>query len=150
MFAARRASQADLRLVQAITKAAYAEYLPLLDAPPLPLTEDYAPRIGAGEVWLVARDGVDVGLCVLEHAPDHLMIFSLAVMPEARGGVGRWMLGFAEDQARGAGLPEVRLYTNGRMKRNIRVYGEAGYLETGRLMNPKRPGWIAVHMAKRV
>jgi GNAT superfamily N-acetyltransferase len=133
-----------------MTLAAYAEYDAVLDRPPLPVTEDYAPRIAAGEVWLVARDGADVGLAVLEVAADHLLIFSLASLPGARGGVGRFLLEFAEARARTLGLPEVRLYTNGLMERNIRIYQKAGYVETGRTDNPKRPGWVAVHMAKPV
>lgn len=150
MLLPRLAEAADLDTVRRITLAAYAEYDAILDRQPLPVTEDYGPLIAAGAVWLVARDGADIAVAVLEPAPDHLLIFSLAALPEARGGVGRFLLEFAEECARAAGLPEVRLYTNGLMTRNIAIYRQAGYVETGRLANPKRPGWIAVHMAKQV
>ena len=150
MLSARRAVPGELERVGEITRAAYAEYTIPLGGLPLPVTEDYAPRIEAGEVWLVSREGADVGLAVLETAPDALTIFSLAVLPEVRGGVGRWMLAFAEEQARAAGLPEVRLYTNDRMLRNIAIYAQAGFVETGRRPNEWRPGWFFVDMAKRV
>ena len=77
-----------------------------------------------------------------------MLIFSLAVRPASQGGVGRWMLAFAEERARAAGVGEMRLYTNPLMARNIRIYGEAGYVETGRTANPHRPGWLIVNMAK--
>lgn len=154
MLSARRAGLAELERVGAITRAAYAEYTVPLGGLPLPVTEDYAPRIEAGEVWIVSRqegrEQTEVGLVVLETAADALTIFSLAVLPEARGGVGRWMLGFAEEQARAAGLPEVRLYTNDRMARNIAIYRQAGFVEVGRRANEQRPGWFFVDMAKRL
>lgn len=150
-LAARRATPAELALVQQITKAAYSEYTAILDDVPLPIDEDYAPGIAGGEVWLVSKSGRDMGLVVLRPAPDHLLIFSLAVLPDAQGaGVGRWMLRFAEEQARSAGLPEMRLYTNALMARNIRVYGEAGFREVGRRPNLRRPGWVFVDMMKSV
>ena len=149
-LSARRAAPADLARVEEITRAAYAEYTIPLGGLPLPVTEDYAPRIEAGEAWLVARQDADVGVVVLETAPDALTIFSLAVLPGARGGVGRWMLAFAEEQARAAGLPELRLYTNDRMVRNIAIYARAGFVEQGRRPNDRRPGWFFVDMAKRL
>ncbi|TIT50241.1 MAG: GNAT family N-acetyltransferase, partial [Mesorhizobium sp.] len=48
------------------------------------------------------------------------------------------------------GLPEVRLYTNAKMERNIALYKEYGFHETGRRPNPYRPGWTIVDMAKTV
>ncbi len=85
MPSARRAGPGDLALVEAITASAYAEYAVVLDRVPFPVTEDYAPRIAAGEVWLVSQDGVDLGALVLETAADHILIFSIAVLPAAKG-----------------------------------------------------------------
>lgn len=151
MLSARTATAADLPTVLAITRAAYQPYVEELGGEPLPMTDDYDARVAAGQVFMVARDGADVGLAVLEDAADHLMIFSLAVRPEAHGGgIGRWMLGFAESRARSLGVGEMRLYTNGKMVRNIRVYREAGFAEVGRKENPYRPGWVMVDMVKGV
>ncbi len=149
----RLATAADLPAIVALTASAYAVYDLVLDAPAVPVTEDYAPRVAAGEVWLLEERatpvGLPAGLIVLESHPDHLMIFSVAVAPEQQGrGVGLRLLAFADGRARAAGLTELRLYTNARMTRNIALYTRYGYRETGRRANPLRPGWIRVDMAR--
>ena len=149
---ARRATAADLPAIVRITNEAYAPYIPMLGREPLPMRLDHAPLLAAGAVWMVAQDGKEVGLAVLQREPDHLLIFSLALLPAAQGGgAGRWMLAFAEEQARVAGLPEVRLYTNAKMTRNIGIYTAAGYHETGRRApDADWPEWFVVDMAKRI
>jgi GNAT superfamily N-acetyltransferase len=98
----RLARPADLRIVQGITNAAYAHYLPVLGYPPVPVTDDYRPRINRGEVWLSEVDGGPIGVLVLERHPDHVMIFSVAVVPDHHHkGYGLGLLRFAEEQARG-------------------------------------------------
>jgi len=145
----RPAEPSDLTDIERITRAAYAQYLPLLGYPPRPVTEDYRPRIERGEVWLADESGEPIGLIVLERHPDHAMIFSVAVSPEHQGeGHGLALLRFAEEEARGWGVGEVRLYTNGRMERNISLYISIGYRETGRGTHPLRPGFVVVDMAK--
>jgi len=141
----------DLAAVFSLTSDAYAPYIPLFGGPPIPVTEDYAPRIERGEVWLLEDSSALAGLIVLERHPDHAMIFSVAVSPAFQGKkLGIKLLGFADEQARSWGLPEVRLYTNSLMERNIALYSAYGYRETGRRPNPYRPGWILVDMVKPV
>jgi ribosomal protein S18 acetylase RimI-like enzyme len=122
----------------------------LLGTPPLPVGEDYAPRIAAGEVWLLeTATGALAGLLVLERHPDHAMIYSVAVAPERQGeGHGSALLRFAEATARAWGASDLRLYTNARMVRNIAIYLAAGYHETARRPHPLRPGSVVVDMAK--
>jgi ribosomal protein S18 acetylase RimI-like enzyme len=145
----RLAGPGDLGAIMALTEQAYRPYTELFGAPPIPVTEDYAPRIAAGEVWLLESAGRLAGLIVLENESDHLMIFSVAVASEFQGrGFGRKLLRFADDQAVKAGYTEIRLYTNARMERNIALYTAFGYRETGRRANPARPGWTVVDMAK--
>ncbi|RWM26591.1 N-acetyltransferase [Mesorhizobium sp.] len=145
----RQALAGDLQAIAALTAAAYAPYTALLGAPPIPVTEDYAPRIERGEVWLLEEGSELAGLIVLERHPDHTMIFSVAVAPAFQGRkLGIKLLAFADEQARQWHLPEVRLYTNSRMERNIALYTAYGYRETGRRPNPYRPGWIVVDMTK--
>lgn len=147
----RRALASDLQTVVSLTTAAYAPYTALFGAPPIPVTEDYAPRIERGEVWLLESDDETAGLLVLERHPDHAMIFSVAVAPAFQGkGFGIALLNFADAQARLWRLPEMRLYTNARMERNIALYTAYGFRETGRRPNPYRPGWVVVDMAKPV
>ena len=149
MPSARLAGPGDLGFVRETTYAAYEAYLPVLGAMPLPVEADHGAAIAAGHVWLVSAEGADAGLMVLEAAADHLMIESLAVLPGHQGrGLGQWMLGFAERQARDAGLPALRLYTNALMTRNIGIYQQAGFVETGRQPVPHRPGFIRVYMTK--
>ena len=160
-LAIRLAIAADLPAIVALTAAAYAVYDLVLDAPAVPVTEDYAPRVAAGEVWLLEERaepvglpmglpaGLPMGLIVLETHKDHLMIFSVAVAPDRQGrGVGRRLLEFADTRARAAGLAELRLYTNAKMMRNIALYTRYGYRETGRRANPLRPGWVRVDMTR--
>ena len=141
----------DLATVVWLTEAAYGHYIALLGGPPIPITEDYAPRIARGEVTLVEEDGLVAGLLVLERHSDHSLIFSVAVAPGFQGkGFGISLLKQADEQTRLWGLPEVRLYTNARMERNIALYLAYGYRETDRGPNPYRAGWTLVHMAKPV
>ena len=145
----RKALAGDLQTVVSLTTAAYAPYSALFGAPPIPVTEDYAPRIARGEVWLLESGGELAGLLTLERHDDHAMIFSVAVAPEFQGkGFGIALLRHADEQTRLWRLPEVRLYTNARMERNIALYLAYGFHETGRRPNPYRPGWMLVDMTK--
>jgi ribosomal protein S18 acetylase RimI-like enzyme len=147
----RAAHPDDLATIVSLTAVAYAPSTALLGAPPIPVTEDYAPRIARGEVWLLESGEEPAGLIVLERNPDHSMIFSVAVSPAFQGkGFGIALLKWADEQTRLWGLPEVRLYTNARMERNIALYKAYGFHETGRRPNPYRPGWTIVDMAKTV
>ena len=77
----RQALSSDLAAVVALTEQAYAPYTALLGAPPIPVTENYGPRIENGEVWLLESDGELAGLAVFELHEDHLLVFSIAVSP---------------------------------------------------------------------
>ena len=147
----RLARPEDLAAVVALTTDAYAPYTPIVGGPPVPVTEDYGPRIERGEVWLLEEGSKLAGLIVLERHPDHAMIFSVAVAPVLQGRkLGIRLLDFADEQARSWAVPEVRLFTNSRMERNIALYAAYGFRETGRRANPYRPGWTLVDMAKPV
>ncbi|MER8443070.1 GNAT family N-acetyltransferase [Mesorhizobium sp. M1066] len=147
----RRARAGDLPAVVWLTEAAYAPYTALFGAQPIPVTEDYAPRIERGEVWLLESGDRSAGVLTLERHDDHAMIFSVAVAPDFQGReLGIALLKHADEQTRLWSLPEVRLYTNARMERNIALYLAYGFHETGRRPNPYRPGWVLVDMAKPV
>lgn len=112
-FGMRLAGPEDLAAIVALTQAAYAPYSAILDAPPIPVTEDYAPRIAQGQVWLLEIGDELAGVITLERHEDHAMIFSVAVSPAFQGkGFGIALLKHADEQARQWGLPEIRLYTN--------------------------------------
>lgn len=147
----RLAVEADLDLVQRITRDAYAAWEAVLGGPPVPVTEDYRPRIARGDVWLVLRSGAGVAVLAVDWDPDALIVFSLAVPPAHQGqGLGRAMLQHAERLGRAAGRPVLRLFTADRMERNIATYLRLGFVETGRRPNPYRPGWTLVDMARPI
>ncbi len=147
----RRAEDGDLATVTELTRRAYEHYIPLLGAEPLPMTEDYAPRITAGEVWLLEDEKTAAGLIVLENRDDALLIFSVVVAPARQGaGLGQRLLTFAEDQARGRGFNTLTLFTNARMERNIAIYRRFGFVETRRRVHPTRAGFVIVDMKKQL
>ena len=55
------------------------------------------------------------------------------MLPEhQRKGMGRRLLEFAEARSRALRRPEIRLFTNAKMVRNIALYQSLGYAETRR------------------
>jgi len=150
MIRLARASEADL--MRAISAAAFVPaYEPIIGAAPRPALEDYAPRIAQGGVWLLEIAAGVVGTLVLEPHADHILVYSIAVLPEhQRQGHARRLLGFAEERARDLGVAEIRLYTNDRMTQNLALYRSCGFLETGRRSHPTRAGVTLVDLAKRL
>ena len=145
----RAAEPSELVLVTELTERAYARYTDTLGAPPIPVTEDYAPRIRAGEVWLLEDGATPLGVLVLKDKGESLEIFSVAVLPERQGeGIGRRLMTFAEEHARRRGRDMLTLFTNAKMVENIERYRRAGFEESGRRPNPLRPGWTLVDMHK--
>ena len=124
---------ADADAVTACVRAAYAEYVERIGREPAPMGADYAALIGQSAVWVV-RDGDAVaGVLVLRPQPPSLLLENVAVAPAHRGrGLGRALIGFAEERARAEGFDAVSLYTNERMTENLRLYPALGYTETGR------------------
>jgi ribosomal protein S18 acetylase RimI-like enzyme len=146
----RLAIAGDLATVKEMTRRAYAEYVPLIGREPTPMTEDYAPRIADGQVWLV-EDKPPGGLIVLEDREAALFIFSVVVAPERQGaGLGQSLLAFAEDIARQRGFGTMELFTNARMERNIRIYRKYGYIETRRRAHPTLADTVVVTMEKKL
>jgi ribosomal protein S18 acetylase RimI-like enzyme len=147
----RLAEERDLAMVVALTRRAYAHYRPLLGRDATPVTEDYRPRIDAGQVWLAETESAPIGLIVLEDRVERLLIYSVAVEPEHQhNGLGRRLLDFAETTARAQGKSAVSLYTNAKMERNIGIYRRCGFVEMGRREVAGLPGVTVVDMEKPV
>ena len=120
MVLIRRAGPGDVAALRAIAAAAYEKYVPRIGRAPAPMTADYAQPVSAGQAWAAVRDGEVVGFVILIAEPGYLLLENVAVLPAAQGGgVGGRLLALAEEQARGLGLAEVRLYTNEAMTENI-------------------------------
>lgn len=143
----RPAGPGDVTTAARIVAQAYARYVALNGLVPGPMRDDYAARQREGVLW-VLDDGAVRGLLVLIAGSDHLLLDNIAVDPAAQGkGYGRLLMEFAEAQARRAGLPVVRLYTQEIMVENIAIYAARGYAETHRATEL---GLRRVYMEKRV
>ena len=144
----RRAAAADAEAAAELVRKAYQHYVPRIGRPPVPMTLDYAGIVAAGHTWLAERGGDLVGVLVLEHFDDHLLVENLAVLPDAQGmGIGSLLLRYAENQARARGVHEVRLYTHELMTENRAYYPRRGYRETHR--SGESP-WRRVFFAKQL
>jgi ribosomal protein S18 acetylase RimI-like enzyme len=144
----RRACTADTAAIAALAQDAYAIYIPIIGRKPEPITVDYAEIVAAGDTWVITDADRVVASLVLRDGGDHLLIWSIAVAGECQHqGLGRRLLDWAQTQARARGRPELRLYTNERMTRNIAIYERHGYTKTGREQRGDR---VLVHMSKRL
>jgi N-acetylglutamate synthase-like GNAT family acetyltransferase len=144
----RRARPDEAPTLKALVERAYAPWVPVVGRRPMPMDDDYGARVSAGEAWVLEEAGVVHGVLVLEDHADHLLLHNVAVEPARRGeGDGRALLDFAEAEARRRGSPEIRLYTNELMERNIALYAARGYAETERR---REKDFARVFMAKRV
>ena len=148
----RRTNPVDKEMIQRISADAYIPaYMAALGTIPKPATDDYGPRIEKGEVWVLEVEDEPTGIAVLEERPDHLLVYSIAVKPDAqRKGYGIALLNFADQQAIGLGLREVRLYTNERMEANLPLYRRHGFVEVSKRPHPSRPGQVLVDMIRRL
>jgi ribosomal protein S18 acetylase RimI-like enzyme len=144
----RPAEPEDAAAVGDLVRASYSKYVERIGKDPAPMLEDYAALIRAGEVWVLADGGEVLGVLVIRPAEDHLFVGNVAVAPGHQGrGLGRELVAFAEERAKGAGLAEIRLYTNEKMWENLAVYGKLGFEETGRRLDG---GHQRVFMRKRL
>jgi ribosomal protein S18 acetylase RimI-like enzyme len=145
----RLARADEAAALKALVEAAYARWVPIVGARPLPMDDDHAARVAAGQAWVFDRDGAIAGLVVLEETATHLLLENVAVAAAYEGtGLGRALIAFAESKAAQRGYREIRLYTNVKMARNIALYGRLGYRHTGE--QEIAPGFVRVWMSKRI
>lgn len=144
----RRAEPADAEAIGALTREAYAKWVPLIGRQPLPMTIDYAEALKAHRFDLL-HVGEDLAALIETVADeDQLLVVNVAVRPACQGrGLGVRLMALAEQIAADAGLSGVRLYTNQRFAANIALYASLGYrIDREEALN----GGVAVHMSKRI
>jgi len=140
----RRAVPADAEAVRALTRQAYAKWVPLIGREPKPMEADYDRAVREHRIDLAYQDGALAGLIETITRPDHLLIENVAVAPSWQGrGIGRALMAHAERLAAG----ELRLYTNKAFAENVALYLKLGY----RIDREETlPVGVAVHMSKAV
>lgn len=143
----RRATLADAAAARALTRSAYAQWVPLIGREPLPMRADFERAVAEHLVDLWEEEGELVALIETIPQPDHLLIENLAVRPDQQGrGRGVVLLHHAEALARSLGLSELRLYTNPLFGGNVAFYGRRGFEETER--KEVVPGGVTVFMRR--
>ena len=126
--ALREAVPADASTIRDLTRAAYAKWVPVIGREPRPMFADYDAAVLEHRFDLLEQDGVLTALIETAAHPDHLLIVNVAVAPALQGrGIGRRLMGHAEQLALALGLGEVRLYTHGMFAENLRLYRALGY-----------------------
>lgn len=144
----RLARDADVSAIKQIVRDAYSHYVTRIGREPAPMTEDYAPLVQNGDVWLVVGEDDIAGLIVLRIREDHLLVSNVAVATQFQGrGLGRRLLDHAERYAREKGKNELRLYTNELMHENLKIYQRLGWEEYDRA---EQDGFRRVFMRKKL
>ena len=109
----RTALAADVEAIGALTRAAYAKWVPLTGREPLPMRVDYADAIQRHRFDLLYVGSDLAALIETVAAGDWLLIENVAVLPAMQGrGFGRRLLSLAEERAAALGLARTRLYNN--------------------------------------
>lgn len=149
VFEFRRAVMPDAGVVRAMTREAYAKWVPVVGREPLPMRADYALAVVEHEIELLLADSVVVGLIEMMVRDDHVWIENVAVVPARQGeGFGRRLMARAEAVAAARGLGYVRLLTNGLFASNVVLYQRLGYRVDRE--EPFAQGGTTVYMSKTV
>ncbi|MBA3263428.1 MAG: GNAT family N-acetyltransferase [Thermoleophilaceae bacterium] len=147
-MAIRPATGDDVESIRLLVERAYSRWVPRIGLRPAPMDADYAALVEEGDVFVLADPGV-VGVIVLRPAEgEALMVENIAVDPDRQGrGLGPTLLEFAEAQARGRGVCELRLYTHRDMTENIELYERLGWTEYDRVASE---GFARVFLRKHL
>ena len=106
----RKATIADIHLIETCAREAYAIYI---------------ERIGREDLPPMVADFSAQG--------DHIHLENVVVQAQHKGRrLGSKLIAFVEEQARKRGLAAVELYTNEKMSENLKMYPKLGYVETDR------------------
>jgi GNAT superfamily N-acetyltransferase len=144
----RRAVAADAACVQALTRQAYAKWVPVIGREPLPMAADYDRAVREHIVDLLFVGAEPAGLIEMVNEGDHLLIENVAIASAfQRRGYGGLLVAHADEVARSLRLHRLRLYTNAQFAGNVGFYGRHGYA-----IDREEPfkGGVTVHMSKKI
>ena len=144
----RQAAAPDASAIRALTREAYARWVPVIGREPKPMTADYVEAVRNHRIDLLYVDGGLAALVEMIPQADHLLIENVAVLPDFQGrGLGRKLMAHAERVAASLGHHETRLYTNKLFAANVQLYRKLGY----RIDREEAfKGGFAVHMSKSI
>jgi N-acetylglutamate synthase-like GNAT family acetyltransferase len=129
----RIARNVDIPAIEALVAAAFDPFVARTGIVPAPLSTDWETVISALGASAAVRDDRLVGVLVLWPHPDHVLIDTLAVAPDAQAsGVGGLLLEHAGRIALSRDVHVVRLYSNAGMTESLAWYARRGFVETGR------------------
>jgi ribosomal protein S18 acetylase RimI-like enzyme len=142
----RQATPSDADAIGALTREAYAKWVPVVGHEPLPMTVDYDEAVQLHRFDLLFEGEALAALIETFREGDELLIENVAVRPAfQKRGYGRRLLALAEALAATAALKGTRLYTNKLFEENVRLYLSLGYaIEREETLGDR----TAVHMAK--
>ena len=138
----------DADAIRALTREAYAKWVPIVGREPLPMSADYQQAIRTHRFDLLFVEERLAGLIETTPQEGGLLVVNVAVAPSQQGrGYGGRLLRHAEALASSLGLFEMRLYTNEKFAANVALYRRFGYQ-----VDRVEPfmGGMTVHMSKRL
>ena len=125
----RVATPEDVAAITRCVCAAYLRHIERVGKQPWPMLQDYSNVIRTSQVHVAERGGRVLGVLELMVTDQGFLLDSIAVDPSAQGtGIGRQLLGFAEDEARRQGFDSIYLMTNEKMTENQELYARIGYV----------------------
>ena len=132
-YTARAAAPDDASGAAACVISAYRHYVERNGLVPMPMRQDYDEVIRDCQVTVVEHEGAIVAVLVLCLADEGFLLDNIAVAPAHQGvGLGRWLLEYAESEARRQGFDSIYLYTQEIMTENLALYRRVGYVEYAR------------------
>jgi N-acetylglutamate synthase-like GNAT family acetyltransferase len=132
-YTARAAASHDAPGVAACVAAAYRHYIERNGLVPVPMRQDYDEVIRDCHVTVVEHGGTIVAVLALRVAEEGFLLDNVAIAPAHQGkGLGRWLLEYAESEARRQGFDSIYLYTQEVMTENLALYRRIGYVEYAR------------------
>jgi ribosomal protein S18 acetylase RimI-like enzyme len=147
-FLLRPATADDAGAIRALTREAYAKWVPVIGREPLPMTADYGEAVQKHRIDLLHIDGQLAAFIEMVSEDGHLLIENIAVGPEFQNrGFGRKLLAHAEQVAASLRYPATRLYTNKLFAANVELYKKVGYAVD---REEEFRGGITVYMSKPV